>query len=195
MRPGRDLEESLPYRNPGDAGVAKVPGGFLEVDCSRRDHARHDAIRETRHHVRFEGQRGNLFEDGGQHGGAGGVTTDANHNVSLEFRQYSARRDDGARKINQGLDPSREINILQGSDFDQLQAESGGGDEAVFDAACGADKQHFRPVSALEFLGDGERGNNVSSGASAGKNSSHAVNINDRETALWYRVRRIEGSD
>ncbi len=52
------------------------------------------------------------------------------------------------------------------------------GNQAVLNAPRRPDKQDFRAIGFLQFMGDGERGNNVSAGPAPRQNGSHALTIN-----------------
>ena len=129
------------------------------------------------HHVGLEGQRRNVLEDGRQHCRAGGVSADADDYVGSEFVQHASCVPDGARQIEGRFRAGDQADIFQRAYADQLQRKSGGGDEAVLNAAGRADEKNLSVVSLLELIGDGERGDDVSSRASARQDCAHVVTI------------------
>ena len=162
-------------------GIAKVFCRLFKVHCRRRDPARDHTIGESGNHVGLEGHSRDVRIDRSQHGGAGGVSADADDDIRTEIRRACCARCKMARgRSKKVLRRVVEADAIQRADFDQLERKSGRRNQAVLDAARGADEQNFGVVAGLEFLGDGEGRDDVSARASACENDAHAVTINRR---------------
>src|SRR5947209_2713379 len=92
-------EELRPYRNADDTGVAEEMFCLLEMDSGGGDALAHNLVGKAGHIVRFKSQGGNASENGGCHGGAGGVSAHANNNIRPELADDLARMQDGERQV------------------------------------------------------------------------------------------------
>ena len=109
-----------------------------------------------------------------QHRRAGGVSAHADHHVRREFIQHPSCIPDGARKVEGRFQASSQADIFQRAYADELQGKSRGGNQAVLDATRGSYEQNFRVVTFFQLIGDGQGGNDMSAGAAARQNCTHA---------------------
>ena len=98
--------------------------------------------------------------------------------TSGEIHEHAARRPERAREVERSLQARHQADVLQRADLHQLQGKSRSRDETILNASRGTDEEHFGVVILLELIRDREGGDDVSAGASACKNRSHPVNIN-----------------
>ncbi len=78
-----------------------------------------------------------------------------------------------ARKVQQSLEPGREIHAIQRANLDEMQLESRRRNQPGLNAALGADKQHLRVVARTQLLRDGQRRNNMSAGSASSHDHTH----------------------
>jgi hypothetical protein len=153
--------------------VREIFAGLFEVNSGRRNPAGNHAIRKARHDIWLEGDGRNVAHDGGGHGRAGGVSADADDDVGLELVEHPARIPDSAWEIERGSEAGGEAHVLERSHLHQAQFEPCGRNQAVFHAARGSDEEQLRRVRLLQLLGNGERGNDVSTGTAARQDYAH----------------------
>jgi hypothetical protein len=109
------------------------------------------AVRESGDHVWLKCESRNTAADGGKHGGAGGVSSDADDYVGAKIGEHASRDPKGAGQVEHRLGAGHQADVFQGADFDEFEWVSGLGDEARLNAAGGADRH-------VEFhVGDAER--------------------------------------
>ena len=143
----------------------------FKVNRCRRNKARHHAIGESRHEVRFERQRRySPAESPPASPGRRHIRRRRSRHRDRNSTSIRRAAENRARKIEDRLRTRRQAHPIQRAHFHQLQRKSGGRNQPVLNASRRADKQHFGGIAGLQFLGDGERGNDVSAGASARQN-------------------------
>ncbi len=172
------LEKCLAHRHASDLRIAEIFRRLLEVNRRARNPPRHQAIGKTGHNIRLERQGWSSLQDGRQHGWAGSVPANSDHDVRLKFREHAARIPDRAGKIEQSLQPRFETDFVERADLDKPQRKSGRRNQPVLDAARRTDEQHFGGISLLQFMGNGKRRDHVSAGAAACQNCPHGLTIN-----------------
>ena len=124
-------------------------------------------------YVRLEGHQRDVEHRTGEHRGAGGVSADAHDDIGTEVADDLRGLRDGARQVEESLESCCEADAIERADGDQFERKAGGGDDAGFHAARGSDKKHFGVVTGLEFLGDGDGGDDVAARASACDDDAH----------------------
>ena len=173
-----DLEKCFTHRYACDFSVMKILCRFFEVNRRARNPPRHQAVGKAGHHVRLEGQGWSSLQDGREHGGAGSVSADPDHDVGTKFSEDAARIPDRTGKIEQGLQPRFKADFVESTDLDKPQRKSSCRNQAVLDTARRTDKQDLGGIPLLQFLGNGQRGNHVPASAAARQNRSHPLTIN-----------------
>src|SRR5579863_4026822 len=175
-----NLEESFANWNAGHFIAPKISSRLGKVHSCSRDHGRNHAVGKPRNKVRLENQRGNSTYYCRQHRRAGGVSADTDHDIGLIFRKYALRVPNRVREIEDSLQPGLKAHPVQGANLDETQRKSGGGNQAILNAAGGADEKHVSGVVPLELLGDSQRGDHVSACPTPRQNSPHAVDYKSR---------------
>src|SRR5205823_9475611 len=83
-----------------------------------------------------------------------------------------------ARQIEEGLEPRCQAHPVQCADLHQSQRESRSRNQPVLNSPRRPNEQDFSAILLLEFLSDGERGDNVAAGPASRQNGSHKLTIN-----------------
>src|SRR6185312_7605955 len=107
-----------------------------------------------------------------------GVSAHPDDDIGFELSQDAASVPDRPVKIEQSLQPGLKADFVEGAYLDQPKRESSRGHQPVLDAARRADKQHLCAILLLQFVGNGQSGNDVSAGAAPCQNCPHDLTIN-----------------
>ena len=121
-------EKFFAHRDAGHPRIAKIFFGFLEVDCGSRDQARNHAVGESGDNIRLEGQSRDMPQPGGQHGGARGISADADDHMGTKFAQHTPAGNNGAGQIEERTQTRGEADVLERANLDQAQLKPGGRD-------------------------------------------------------------------
>jgi len=171
----RCTEKSLAHRNSRDFAIAAIFARFFEVYGSGGNDAGDEAVGESGDDVGLEGQSRDAMANGGEHRWTRGVASDADDDIRLEIANHAAGGPQGSRQIEHCPCPGREADILKGANFYEIEGKAGLRHEAGFNAASGSNKENFSGELLLKLVGDGESGNDVSSGASARDDDAHGL--------------------
>lgn len=174
---GLDAEERGADRDAGNGGVVEVACRLWKVDGCGGDEAAHEAVGEAGCGVGFEGQGGDVEEDGGEHGGSAGVAADAEDDVRFDCAQELEAAGDASGEVCEGFGAGEEAYVFELADLDEVEGEIGLGDETGLHASCGADETDLGVVMIAEFAGDGECGDDVAAGAAAGDEDAEITHV------------------
>ena len=151
----------------------------------RGNPSRHHTIGEARNEVRLEGQRRNPFENRGQHGRAGGVSTDADHHIGMKLGKHSARGTSRLRgNSSKVFSRVARLTRLSAPTWINRRENPAAGTRRFSIPRAVPMNSISAPYCLLEFLGDGEGRNHMSAGSASRQNGPHAVTINRNQFRL-----------
>ena len=113
-----DLEKGFADWHTGHFAAAEVASGFGEVHGGSRDQRRDQAIGESGNEVRLKYESGNSAQYRRQHGRAGGVSADADHDVGPKLGKNAARIPYGSGKIEECFQPRCQAHVVQRANLD-----------------------------------------------------------------------------
>src|SRR5260370_7790023 len=142
--------------------IAKIFFGLFKMDGRRRNQPRHHAIGKSGNHVGLKGKGWSAPKPGGEHGGARGVSADADDYVRTEIAQHAPAGQYGARQIKERAQTRSQADILERAHLNEPQLESRGGNQTVLNAAPPANEEYLSLIALLEFAADGEGGDYLS---------------------------------
>ncbi len=122
-----DLEKGLADRHSGHLAAAKITSGVGEVHGGSRNQWGYQAIGKSWDEIRLKHERWDSAQYCSEHGRAGSVSSDADHDVGPKIRKDAARIPDGSGEIEDCFQPCLEAHPVQGTDLDQPEGKSCGG--------------------------------------------------------------------
>src|SRR5260370_11864510 len=146
-------EEFFAHRDSGHARIAKIFFGLFKMDGRRRNQPRHHAIGKSGNHVGLKGKGWSAPQPGGEHGGARGVSADADDYVRTEIAQHAPAGQYGARQIKERAQTCSQADILERAHLNEPQLESRGGDQTVLNAARRANEEYLNLITPPAFPG------------------------------------------
>src|SRR5438128_422583 len=171
------FKECMANRHPRQAASRKVTAGFLEVHRRCRNHGRDQPISKSRDNVGFECQCWHTVEGGREHRRPGRVPAYPDHYMRTEFRQHTPGIPYSEGKAESCFETRGQADILESSNLNETKRETRCRDQAVFNPARRANKQHLGDVVPLKFLSNGERGDDMSTNTASRQNDAPAGTI------------------
>ena len=137
------FEESLAHRNARHSQWRKYRPVSSKWTAAPETHRATSRLAKPGTKLGSNTSVGMRLQDGSQHGRAGRVSADADHDVGLKLGKHAAREPAPPRQDRTASSiASPRLTFFSAPTWTSCR-ESGGGDEPVFDSACGSDEQHF----------------------------------------------------